>query len=292
MTNDSARVAWAEAQRLLFERGSWTTDGGAYLESDEVAVLVHPVFDDADGHSLEVGTVDLVITVRPKHHRRLPAGASVRLVSPAGDVRSRPMTARGQAVFRQLPAGEWRARLLVGESAPSATRPAPEAEAYPLRRIARLLAAAAGGRHPPIREIYTSGDARLMTEVEETPEARLLVRISTLDRPSGVALVRLRWALVVPGETKEVRTVVVPLAPSEDGRALVAKYDLGSLDRVQAVEMGPAEWAEPSELTDELVRRAFELSLYGTARRAWEDLAASGVCPPPALGALREQLER
>ncbi|MFN2506970.1 MAG: hypothetical protein ABR540_22620 [Acidimicrobiales bacterium] len=292
MTDDAARVAWHEAERLLVERGSWTTDGGAYLESDEVTVLVHPVFDDADGRSLDAGTGDLVITVRPRHHRHLPAGARVRLVGPAGKARSRPMSARGQAVFRRLPAGEWTAGLLIGESASPATRDATEAEIYPLRRIPRVLPAAAGGQHPPIHEIYTSSDARLMTEVEETPEARLLVRISTAERPRGVALVRLRWAMVVPEATKEVRTVVVPLAPSEDGAALVAKYDVGSLDRVQTLEIGPAEWAEPSELTGELVRRAFEFSLYGTARRAWENLAVSGVCPAPALAALREILER
>lgn len=292
MTGDSAASAWDEAQRLLLERGAWTTEGGAYLESDQVTVLVHPVFDDEQGRALRPGTVDLVVTVRPRPRAPLPPGAVVSVTGTAGGVRSRPLGPRGQAVFRGLPAGEWTARLVVGQPAVPAPRQAPAAEVTPLRRIPRLLAAAAGGHHPPIRDVLSSADGRLTTEVEETPEARLVVRISAVGHAGGPALVRMRWALVVADVTEQVRTLVVPLAPSEDAGALVAKYDLGSLDRAQALEIGPAEWADPSELTGELVRQAFDLSLYGAARRGWETLAASGVLPPPAQAALREMLER
>ena len=280
MTNDPAARAWDDAQRLLLERGSWTTDGGAYLESDDVTVLVHPVFDDADGRSLEEDTVDLVITVRPRRRRHLPPGAGVRLVGPAGQARSEPLGARGQVVFHGLPAGEWSARLVS------------EGDVIPLHTLSRRRPAAAGGEQRPIGATYTSSDGRLTTEVVETPEARLVVRISAADPPNAVRLVRLQWALVVPDLSEELQTLVLPLAPSGDDAEMVAKYDLGSLDQAEAVRIGPAEWAEPSELTAELVRRAFGFSLYGTARRAWEHLAATAACAPGAQEALLEMLDR
>ncbi|MGI8807987.1 MAG: hypothetical protein ACR2KK_09130 [Acidimicrobiales bacterium] len=275
---------------MLDERGSWTTDGGAYLESEQVTVLVHPVFADGAEPLLSAGTIDLVVTVRPRQRCDLPPGAGVGLLGPAGVSVFRPFSARGQAVFRKLPAGEWRARLLGGSAVRSVTEPSPEAEVASLRTIPRLLPAAAGDKTRDVRETYTSTDGRVTTEVVESPEARLVVRIAAVDPPSPVALVRMRWAVVVPGLVEDVRVVVVPLAPGQDDRTLVAKYDLGSLDQAHAVRIGPAEWAEPTELTGELVRRAFDLSLYGTARRAWEDLAASELCPAEARAALREIL--
>ncbi|MFN2505620.1 MAG: hypothetical protein ABR540_15550 [Acidimicrobiales bacterium] len=292
MTSDAAARAWGEAQRLLVERGPWTTEGGAYLESDEVTVLIHPVFDDADGRSLQPGAVDVVITVRPRLHRHLPAGAGVHLVGPAGHARSEPLGARGQAVFHQLPVGEWSAQLVVVDPTTSAPKRGPLADVIPLRSFSRQLPAAAGGEERLIGGTYASLDGRLTTEVVETPEARLVVRISAADPPDAVVLVRLRWALVAPGLDDRTETLVVPLAPSGDGGEMMAKYDLGSVDKVQAVRIGPAEWAEPADVTAELVRRAFGFSLYGSARRAWEQLAASGVCAPATQSALLEMLER
>ena len=164
----------------------------------------------------------------------------------------------------------------------------------PMHSFSRRLPAAAGGNQRPIGGTYTSLGGRLTTEVVETPEARLVVRISTADAPDtpdGVVLVRLQWALVAPTLGTRTETLVVPLAPSGDGDEMVAKYDLGSLDQVEAVRIGPGEWSAPSELTADLVRRAFGFSLYGTARRAWEHLAATGVCPPAAQSALLEMLD-
>jgi len=159
--------------------------------------------------------------------------------------------------------------------------------------IPRLLAAAAGDRPPRLCEVYSSADSRLSTEVVESPEARLVVRVSAVDAIGRVALVRLRWALELAGATDDVEdltTLVVPLTSVEGSDALVAKYDLGPLDGVHALKIGPADWAEPSELTGELVRRAFDYSLYGTARRAWEELAVSGECPAAARAVLHEML--
>ena len=289
MASDVAARAWKNAQRLLVERGSWTTEGGAYLESDDVTVLVHPVFDDADGRSFDKNKVDLVITVRPRFGRHFPAGAAVRLMGPAGQVRSEPLGTRGQAVFHELPAGEWSARLVVGDSATSAPKPS-LADVIPMDSFTRWLPAAAGGEERHIGGTYISLDGQLRTDVVETPEARLLVRITAANPADTVALVRLRWALVGAGLGDRTDTLVLPLAPSADGSGMVAKYDLGSLDHVEAVRIGSAEWAEPSELTAELVRRAFAFSLYGTARRAWEHLAATGVCAPAAQAALLEML--
>lgn len=290
MTNESSARMLDEAQRLLDERGAWTTEAGAYLESDEVTVLVHPVFDDGQGQSLGAGEVDLVVIVRLRQQGALPAGAGVSLVGGRGGAIFRELNPRGQAIFRQLPAGEWRATLLVGDPAVSASPSRRSAGITPLRTIPRLLAAAAGGRPRSIRESYTSIDGRVTTEVEETPEARLVIKISAEDPSGRTALVRLRWAMVVPQMIEDENALVIPLAPSHDGGGLVAKYDLGSLDHVHAVKIGAAEWAEPSELTGDLVRQAFGFSLYGTARRAWENLASTNSCPPEAQAALRELL--
>jgi hypothetical protein len=289
MTGDSSTRLLDEAQRLLDERGAWTTEAGAYLESEQVTVVVHPVFDDGQGQSLDAGEVDLVVTVRPRQHCDLPPGAGVSLVGGRGGSVFKELNLRGQAVFRHLPAGEWRAQLIVGEPAGSAS-PRRRTDITPLHTISRLLAAAAGDRPRTIRESYISVDGRVTTDVEETPEARLVIRISTEDAPGPIALVRLRWAVVVPQMIEEVKALVVPLAPSQDGGGLVAKYDLGSLEHVHAVKIGAAEWAEPSELTGDLVRHAFGFSLYGTARRAWENLASSNSCPPDVQAALRELL--
>jgi hypothetical protein len=292
-TNDDPSVgAWDDACRLLDERGPWTTDGGAYLESEEVTVLVHPVHDIALERDSGAETVDLVVTVRARRPGSLPPGAGVRLVGSAGRAVFRPLGPRGQAVFRALPSGQWSARLVDGGQEASAAPQAAEAEVIPLRTISRLLAPAAGDRRPVVQETYTSVDGRLTTAVEETPDARLVVRVSAVDRPGRVALVRMQWALVLAETTDDVRTLVFPLAAPEEENTLVAKYDLGSLDRVQAVKIAPAEWAEPSELTGDLVRQAFTFSLYGTARRAWEHLVISGLCPPAVEAVLRDNLDR
>jgi len=287
-TSDSPTSVWQEARRLLDERASWTTDSGAYLESEQVTVLVHPVLHD---QKTSGASVDVVVTVRPHRAWELPAGARVRLVGATGSIVSMPLSARGHAVFRRLPAGEWSAGLFDDVHAESPSTQVRHAEAVPLRTIPRLLAAAAGDRPSGIREVYRSVDGRLTTEVVESPEARLLVRISGVDVGS-TPLVRVRWSVVAPETTETVRTLVVPLASDDGGQAMVAKYDLGSLQTVQAVRIGPAERVEASELTGDLVRQAFAFSLYGSARRGWEDLARSGSCPPAVEAVLREILER
>jgi len=279
--------ALEEAQLLLVDHGPWTTDGGAYLESDNVTVLIHPVHDDAGEAGADV--VDVVVTVRPRCGRSEPR-ASIQLVGAGNLPVSVPLNLRGQAVFRRLPAGEWRARLIPGDMI--ASPPAePSGQVVHLHRITRRLAAAASGERREVRHTWTSADGGLVTEIVETDEAHLVVRISSEDRPSAVSLVRIQWAVVVSETTGRVKTLVVPLAPGDDGALVTAKYDLGPVDQAEAVDIGPAEWANPSELTEELVVEAFDLPLYGSARRAWEQLADTGVCAPAVLAALRTALE-
>lgn len=287
VSDDSPGTAWDEAQRLLDERGPWTTAGGAYLEGEQVTVLIHPVGDPNPAANL----VDLVVTVRFRRPPGFPQGAGVSLLGTAGGSVFRPLSRRGQAVFRRLPAGEWTARLRSGSTA-SGSSHAVDADVIPLRSIPRLLAAAAGDRQHVLHETYTSLDGRVTTEVAETPEGRLVVEISAVGPSSGVSMARMRWAVLAPGVTETVKTLVVPLAENEDGTVLVTKYDLGSLEHVHAVKIGPAETADPSELTGDLVRQAFGLALYGTARRAWENLAASDLCLPATRAVLLEMLER
>lgn len=291
MTDDSSALVWHAAQRLLNERGRWTTDSGAYLESEQVTVLVHPVLVDDGDRARSLDAVDLVVAVRPRIRCELPPGAGVTLVGGAGSPLFRLLGDRGQAVFRRLPAGTWTAQLVDGAAGSVPSPQVHGAEVLPLRTIPRLLAAAAGDRPRAVREVYTGLDGQLTTEVVETPEARLVIRISTVEAPSRAALARLHWAVEIPNEAEVVRTLVVPLASTADHKDLVATYDLGPLDLVKTVRIGPAEWAEPSELTGQLVRDAFDVSLYGNARRAWEELAVSGLCPPAAQAVLHEMLE-
>ncbi|MGI9033570.1 MAG: hypothetical protein DLM65_08610 [Candidatus Aeolococcus gillhamiae] len=284
MSTGRPGTALEEAQRLLVDHGRWTTDGGAYLESDNVIVVIHPVHDDARD-----GAVDVVVTVRPRHGRSQP-GTSIQLEGTGAPSVSVPLNRRGQAVFRRLAAGEWSARLMPGDMI--ASPPAePSGQVIALHRITRRLALAAGDEQRDIRHTWTSADGGLVTEIVETDEAHLVVRISSSAPPSAPAVVRIRWAVVVSETTDRAKTLVVPLAPGDDGAVVTAKYDLGLVDQAQAVDIGPAEWADPSELTAELVFEAFDLALFGSARRAWEQLAGADVCAAVVQAALRTALE-
>lgn len=272
MITGAPRSALHEAQRLLLEHGHWTTEGGAYLESAAITVLIDPVLhEEADAPD---AAVDVVITVRPRPSR-VPPGATIVLGGPAGRVLTMPLNHRGQAVFRRLPAGEWSARLDQGE---------PAGEVVPMRRVPRRLAVVAGSGPHQVQETYASSDGRLV----ETDEAHLVVKVSAADSaaPAPVAMVRIRWGLVVREAVSRVSTLVVPLASTGHDGAVAAKFDLGSVDQAEAVDIAPAEWADPSELTQELVRQAFDLPVYISARRAWEKLAAAGVCEPAVQEAL------
>lgn len=286
MTIDAPGAAFEEAQRLLIKHGPWTTDGGAYLESNSVTVLIHPVHDDTGED--EPGAVDVVVTVRPRPGRLQP-GVSIEIEGSAAPSMSMPLNPRGQARFRRLPAGEWSARLVAGVATAGVPAEATSGTVVPLHRIPRLLAAAAGERRE-IQQTYSSDHGRLRTEILETDEARLVVRISSSEPTGAVPLVRIRWALE-PETLGEERTLVVPLASGEAGGPATAKYDLGSVDQAEAVRIAPAEWADPSELTEELVQQAFDMSIYGSARRAWEQLALAEVCAPAVDVALRSALE-
>lgn len=286
MTIDAPGAAFKEAQRLLIKHGPWTTDGGAYLESNSVTVLIHPVHDDTGED--EPGAVDVVVTVRPRPGRLQP-GVSIEIQGSAAPSMSMPLNHRGQTRFRRLPAGEWSARLVAGAATATVRAEATSGNVVALRRIPRLLAAAAAGERREIEQTYSSDDGRLRTEILETDEARLVVRISS-SAPAAVPLVRIRWALE-PETMGEERTLVVPLALGQAGGAATAKYDLGSVDQAEAVRIAPAEWADPSELTEELVQQAFDMSIYGSARRAWEQLALAEVCIPAVDVALRSALE-
>lgn len=286
MTIDASGAAFEEAQRLLIDHGSWTTDGGAYLESNRVTVLIHPLHGDVGGG--EPGTVDVVVTVRPRPGRLQP-GASIEIRGSAAPSVSLPLNHRGQATFRRLPPGEWSARLVAGAATATVPVEATYGNVVAWRRIPRLLAAAAAGERREIQQTYSSDDGRLRTEVLETDEARLVVRISS-SAPAAVPLVRIRWALE-PETMGEERTLVVPLALDEGGGAATAKYDLGSVGQAEAVRIAPAEWTDRSELTEDLVQQAFDMSIYGSARRAWEQLALAGVCAPAVERRLRAALE-
>ena len=314
MTDPRPLTPVGEAQLLLTRHEPWSTETGAYLESDDVLILIEateaepaevepfrmaPV-EGADvveasgfaavpltappGGSRAPQVVDVLITMRSLRRPADLRDLSIELVGSDGRTVAGRVGPRGQARFTGLPAGRWRTRLLpgatgrtdgTGETADSVTGFG-GGVVVPFRRISRVLAdaAARGTRH--LREVLTSADAQVTTEVEETDEGRLVATLTTT-RADG--LVRLRWALV-PEATgaADVRTLVTPLAERPEGGG-VAKYDLGPVVEATAVDLAPAEWAGAADLDADAVRAAFDLVLYGSAVRAWEAFAASAACP-------------
>ncbi len=323
MTDPRPLTPVGEAQLLLTRHEPWSTDTGAFLESDDVLILIeateaeppevepyrHVPVEGADvveasgfaavasitGRAPQ-GLVDVLITLRsrrrPSDLRDLP----IELVGPDGRTVAGRVGPRGQARFAGLPAGDWRTRLLPAAAAspPSDAGAGPGAVVVPFRRVSRVLAdaAARGTRH--VREVLTSADAEVTTEVEETDEGRLVATVTTT-RPGG--LVRLRWGLVpaqpagAGGGPASVRTLVTPLAERPEGGG-VAKYDLGPVVEAVALDLAPAEWAGADELDADAVRAAFDLVLYGSAVRAWEAFAASDACPADLRPRIAEALAR
>jgi hypothetical protein len=336
MTDPRPLTPVGEAQLLLTRHEPWSTETGAYLESDDVLILIEateaeppevepfrrvPVggpdaveasgFGAATLAGATTALVDVLITVRSRRRPGELRDLPIELVGPDGRTVTGRIGPRGQARFAGLPAGRWRTRLL-----PAATTgtdaetdsvtgfgAAGGAVVVPFRRISRVLAdaAARGTRH--LREVLTSADAEVTTEVEETDEGRFVATVTTA-RPTG--LVRLRWRLV-PAEgaeataagaaaagaaaaaTSEVRTLVTPLAERPEGGG-VAKYDLGPVVEAVAVDLAPAEWAAAGDLDADGVRAAFDLVLYGSAVRAWEGFAASDACPAALRPLIAEAL--
>jgi hypothetical protein len=328
MTDPRPLTPVGEAQLLLTRHEPWSTETGAYLESDDVFILIEateaappevepfrrapiegPDAVEAAGFAIASAApagpapqalVDVLITLRSRERPAELRDLPIELVGPDGRTVTGRVGPRGQARFAGLPAGSWRTRL------GAATRAVPQdtdtdasgggGVVVPFRRISRVLAdaAAKGTRH--VREVLTSADDEVVTEVEETDEGRLVATVTTT-RTGG--LVRLRWGLV-PAATSaptapsartattgaatwssgraEVRTLVTPLAERPEGGG-VAKYDLGPVVEAVAVDLAPAEWAAGASLDAAGVRAAFDLVLYGSAVRAWEEFAASDACP-------------
>lgn len=136
----------------------------------------------------------------------------------------------------------------------------------------RAVAASSGGRRLQGRQANADGD--LLTEVQETSDGRLVVTISA--RPGADArmttapLVVLRWETRVhqPAVVECSRVLATPLAPGVDGR-LTARYELGSVEHLDALAVHPAVWADPDDVEEEAVRTAFSVTAYGNALRAW-----------------------
>jgi hypothetical protein len=134
------------------------------------------------------------------------------------------------------------------------------------------VAAASGGRRLQGRQTNADGD--LLTDVQETSDGRLVVTISArpgADAGMGTApLVVLRWETRMhqPAVVECSRALATPLAPGVDGR-LIARYELGSVEHLDALAVHPAVWADPDEVEDEAVRTAFSVTAYGNALRAW-----------------------
>lgn len=154
---------------------------------------------------------------------------------------------------------------------------APLAAVVPLHsfvRIDRVLAHAAASGSRVIAGSFESSDNTIVTRIEENEEGRLIVDVTA--RPGWLSeqLVALRWSAITVDGVAMVRSLVSPLAASLGG-TFTARYDLGSVLGADAIEVQPAEAAPFTELTVAVVREAFSLLLFGSAVRAWEQLATT-----------------
>jgi hypothetical protein len=298
MTEPRPLTPVSEAQLLLNRHEPWSTDDGAFLESEDVQILIEAQPLDADrtrGNGHAPSAVDVLITLRSRRRPAALRDLAIELVATDGHVVVGRLGARGQARFRELPSGRWRTRLgaaaagdgtvtgprtsadeTVGGAVPGAVPGAASGAAVlPFRRISRVLADAAASGSRAVRDALTSADEQVVTAVEETDEGRLVATVTTAE---AEGIVRLRWSLV-GAEPTGVRTLVTPLAQRGPSGGGIAKYDLGPVVEATAVDLAPAEWADPAELDESAVRAAFDLVLYGSAVRAWEEFVDSERCP-------------
>jgi hypothetical protein len=140
------------------------------------------------------------------------------------------------------------------------------------RSLPAAAAAASGDRRVAGRRTNSDGD--LLTDVHETGDGRLVVTISARPGSSALwrkpALVTLRWQTRAhqPALVECTRVLATPLALGPDG-GLIARYELGSVEHLDALAVYPAVWTNPDEVDEDAIRTAFAVTAYGNALRAW-----------------------
>jgi hypothetical protein len=234
--------------------GPWAAhEDSRLIETASVVVIVERIGTGS-------GTATVLISVRGAE---TPGPADLVITDGAGHQHQGERTRRGQLRFDDV-------------SLDGFTFSRPIANVVPLRsfvRIERVLAHAAASGTRVIAGSFDSTDGTLVTRIEENEEGRLIVNVSASGSWSAEQLAQLRWSAITSDGVAMVRSLITPLAKSL-GSGFAARYDLGSVLGADAIEVQPAEPTTTGVLTVESVRETFSCLLFGSAVRAWEQLAS------------------
>src|SRR5262245_46337749 len=135
MTDPRPLTPVGEAQLLLARHEPWSTETGAYLESDDVLILIEtreaepeveafrstPTIVAAGAGEVPAALVDVLITLRSRRRPAALRDIPIELVDADGHAVVGRVGPRGQARFAALPSGQWRTRLGAAASAGSIT---------------------------------------------------------------------------------------------------------------------------------------------------------------------------
>lgn len=134
-----------------------------------------------------------------------------------------------------------------------------------IHRLERRLPAAAATSSRQVSAAVASANGSITTEMRENDEGHLAVTIRSLD--TNLLYVAMAWRPVSADGRGRRHRLVTPLAPDRNG--LCVHYDLGPLDRCDAVDVEPAEAVVVTEVGPQDVLPALRLATTGAARRAW-----------------------
>lgn len=170
--------------------------------------------------------------------------------------------------------------------------PAPPADELAARRVHRLnrhLAPAAASASRHLGTTIENSDGTLVTEVRENEEGRLSLSIRSRD--SSVLYVSFAWTPITADGVGVRSQLISPLALDRQGASV--RYELGSVDGADAVDIEAAEPFPTGEVTPSHVVSAFQFVPTGSSRRAWiraeEIHRANG---DPLADSVRRELNR
>lgn len=139
------------------------------------------------------------------------------------------------------------------------------AEPTQVYRLERHLAAAAASTSRHLGATLTSADGSIVTEVSENEEAHLTVTVRSPD--TSVLYVAMAWTPITADGVGRRSRLVTPLAPDRHGVGV--RYDLGSVEEADAVDIEAAEAVPLAAVDPSDVEFAFALAPTGASHRAW-----------------------
>lgn len=157
-----------------------------------------------------------------------------------------------------------------------------------VRRVDRVLAAAASGGRRVIAGRFAGNEPMLTTAVAEDDDGTLIVTIECATELASP--VSMSWTLVDEAGVGEPRTLVTPLVRTRS--AFTASYNVGRLLDATAVDVVPAEPLDWAAVDDASLASTLRCVFLGSAERAWVQALASGEVPEWITTAVRRHLDR